>query len=76
LGEFTQAAYAFSVLQSSLSLVVNQFQALTEYASVRLRFRIATLPFKINDFERSTDLASLARYRLGTAHSFFAIRAS
>jgi vitamin B12/bleomycin/antimicrobial peptide transport system ATP-binding/permease protein len=34
LGEFTQAAYAFSVLQSSLSLVVDQFQALTDYASV------------------------------------------
>ena len=34
LGEFTQAAYAFSVLQSSLSLVVDQFQALTNYASV------------------------------------------
>jgi len=34
LGEFTQAAYAFSVLQGSLSLVVDQFQALTEYASV------------------------------------------
>jgi putative ATP-binding cassette transporter len=34
LGEFTQAAYAFSVLQSSLSLVVDQFQGLTDYASV------------------------------------------
>jgi vitamin B12/bleomycin/antimicrobial peptide transport system ATP-binding/permease protein len=34
LGEFTQAAYAFSVLQASLSLVVDQFQALTDYASV------------------------------------------
>jgi len=34
LGEFTQAAYAFSVLQSSLSLVVDQFQELTDYASV------------------------------------------
>jgi vitamin B12/bleomycin/antimicrobial peptide transport system ATP-binding/permease protein len=34
LGEFTQAAYAFSVLQSSLSLVVDQFEALTDYASV------------------------------------------
>ncbi|HJU12441.1 MAG TPA: SbmA/BacA-like family transporter, partial [Candidatus Binataceae bacterium] len=34
LGEFTQAAYAFSVLQNSLSLVVDQFQALTDYASV------------------------------------------
>ncbi|MBF6571534.1 MAG: ABC transporter ATP-binding protein/permease [Candidatus Binataceae bacterium] len=34
LGEFTQAAYAFSVLQGSLSLVVDQFPALTEYASV------------------------------------------
>jgi vitamin B12/bleomycin/antimicrobial peptide transport system ATP-binding/permease protein len=33
LGEFTQAAYAFSVLQASLSLVVDQFQALTDYAS-------------------------------------------
>jgi vitamin B12/bleomycin/antimicrobial peptide transport system ATP-binding/permease protein len=34
LGEFTQAAYAFSVLQSSLSLIVDQFQAITDYASV------------------------------------------
>jgi putative ATP-binding cassette transporter len=34
LGEFTQAAYAFAVLQSSLSLVVDQFQQLTDYASV------------------------------------------
>jgi vitamin B12/bleomycin/antimicrobial peptide transport system ATP-binding/permease protein len=34
LGEFTQAAYAFSGLQSSLSLVVDQFQALTDYVSV------------------------------------------
>lgn len=34
LGEFTQAAYAFSVLQSSLSLVVDQFEGLTDYASV------------------------------------------
>ena len=34
LGEFTQAAYAFSVLQDSLSLVVDQFQELTNYASV------------------------------------------
>ena len=34
LGEFTQAAYAFSVLQGALSLVVDQFQALTDYASV------------------------------------------
>jgi vitamin B12/bleomycin/antimicrobial peptide transport system ATP-binding/permease protein len=34
LGEFTQAAYAFSVLQGSLALVVDQFQALTDYASV------------------------------------------
>jgi vitamin B12/bleomycin/antimicrobial peptide transport system ATP-binding/permease protein len=34
LGEFSQAAYAFSVLQGSLSLVVDQFQALTDYASV------------------------------------------
>jgi vitamin B12/bleomycin/antimicrobial peptide transport system ATP-binding/permease protein len=34
LGEFTQAAYAFSVLQGSISLVVDQFQGLTEYASV------------------------------------------
>ena len=37
LGEFTQAAYAFSVLQGSLSLVVDQFQGLTEYASVANR---------------------------------------
>lgn len=34
LGEFTQAAYAFTVLQGSLSLIVDQFQALTDYASV------------------------------------------
>jgi putative ATP-binding cassette transporter len=34
LGEFTQAAYAFSVLQGSLSLIVDQFQQLTDYASV------------------------------------------
>lgn len=34
LGEFTQAAYAFSVLQGSLSLVVDQCQSLTDYASV------------------------------------------
>lgn len=34
LGEFTQAAYAFSTLQGSLSLVINQFQGLTDYASV------------------------------------------
>jgi len=40
LGEFTQAAYAFSVLQGSLSLVVDQFQALTEYASVVNRLAV------------------------------------
>jgi vitamin B12/bleomycin/antimicrobial peptide transport system ATP-binding/permease protein len=34
LGEITQAGYAFGVLQNSLSLVVDQFQALTDYASV------------------------------------------
>ena len=34
LGEFTQAAYAFAVLQSSLSLVIDRFQDLTDYASV------------------------------------------
>ncbi len=34
LGEFTQAAYAFAVLQSSLSLVIDRFQSLTDYASV------------------------------------------
>jgi vitamin B12/bleomycin/antimicrobial peptide transport system ATP-binding/permease protein len=34
LGEITQAGYAFSVLQGSLSLVVDQFQGLTDYASV------------------------------------------
>jgi vitamin B12/bleomycin/antimicrobial peptide transport system ATP-binding/permease protein len=34
LGEITQAGYAFMVLQSSLSLVVDQFQSLTDYASV------------------------------------------
>ena len=40
LGEFTQAAYAFSVLQSSMSLVVDQFQALTDYASVVNRLAV------------------------------------
>jgi vitamin B12/bleomycin/antimicrobial peptide transport system ATP-binding/permease protein len=39
LGEFTQAAYAFAVLQSSLSLVIDRFQTLTEYASVVNRLR-------------------------------------
>ena len=34
LGEFTQAAIAFSTLQGSLSLVVDQFQGLSDYASV------------------------------------------
>lgn len=34
LGRFTQAAFAFSMLQDSLSLIVNQFQSLTDYASV------------------------------------------
>jgi len=34
LGEFTQAAFAFEMLQRSLSLVVNRFEGLTEYASV------------------------------------------
>jgi vitamin B12/bleomycin/antimicrobial peptide transport system ATP-binding/permease protein len=34
LGEITQAGYAFMVLQGSLSLVVDQFQSLTDYASV------------------------------------------
>jgi len=34
LGEFTQAAFAFEMLQHSLSLVVNRFEGLTEYASV------------------------------------------
>jgi putative ATP-binding cassette transporter len=34
LGEFTQAAYAFAVLQDSLSLVIDRFQSLTDYASV------------------------------------------
>jgi putative ATP-binding cassette transporter len=40
LGEFTQAAYAFAMLQSALSLVINEFQGLTDYASVvnRLAF--------------------------------------
>ncbi|MGA8640287.1 ABC transporter ATP-binding protein/permease [Candidatus Binatus sp.] len=40
LGEFTQAAYAFSVLQGSMSLVVDQFQALTDYASVVNRLAV------------------------------------
>ena len=40
LGEFTQAAYAFSVLQSSMALVVDQFQALTDYASVVNRLSV------------------------------------
>jgi len=34
LGEFTQAAIAFSTLQGALSLVVDQFQVLSDYASV------------------------------------------
>ncbi|MGH7907537.1 MAG: ABC transporter ATP-binding protein/permease, partial [Candidatus Binataceae bacterium] len=34
LGEFTQAAFAFSMLQSALSLIIDQFQGLTDYASV------------------------------------------
>ena len=34
LGEFTQAAIAFSMLQGALSLVVDQFQGLSDYASV------------------------------------------
>jgi putative ATP-binding cassette transporter len=34
LGEFTQAAIVFSTLQGSLSLVVDQFESLTDYASV------------------------------------------
>jgi vitamin B12/bleomycin/antimicrobial peptide transport system ATP-binding/permease protein len=48
LGEFTQAAYAFSVLQGSLSLVVDQFQALTDYASVVNRLAL---------FEESCEVA-------------------
>jgi vitamin B12/bleomycin/antimicrobial peptide transport system ATP-binding/permease protein len=40
LGEFTQAAYAFSILQSSMALVVDQFQALTDYASVVNRLSV------------------------------------
>jgi putative ATP-binding cassette transporter len=34
LGEFMQATYAFHVLQDSLTLVIDRFQDLTEYASV------------------------------------------
>lgn len=34
LGEFTQATYAFAVLQDSLTLVVDRFQSLADYASV------------------------------------------
>jgi vitamin B12/bleomycin/antimicrobial peptide transport system ATP-binding/permease protein len=34
LGQFTQAGIAFSMLQGSLSLVVDQFQQLSNYASV------------------------------------------
>jgi vitamin B12/bleomycin/antimicrobial peptide transport system ATP-binding/permease protein len=34
LGEITQAGYAFSVLQGALSLIVDQFQGITDYASV------------------------------------------
>jgi vitamin B12/bleomycin/antimicrobial peptide transport system ATP-binding/permease protein len=34
LGQFTQAGIAFSMLQGSLSLVVDQFQQLSDYASV------------------------------------------
>lgn len=56
LGEFTQAAYAFSVLQSSLSLVVDQFQALTDYASVVNR---------LGAFEEACDAAGAADERGG-----------
>jgi putative ATP-binding cassette transporter len=34
LGEFTQATYAFRVLEDSLTLVIDRFQDLTEYAAV------------------------------------------
>ena len=34
LGEFTQATYAFRVLQDSLTLVIDRFEDFTEYASV------------------------------------------
>ncbi|MGH7935171.1 MAG: ABC transporter ATP-binding protein/permease, partial [Candidatus Binataceae bacterium] len=34
LGEFTQAAFAFSMLQGALSLIIDNFQGLTDYASV------------------------------------------
>jgi vitamin B12/bleomycin/antimicrobial peptide transport system ATP-binding/permease protein len=40
LGEFTQAAYAFSALRGSLSLVVDQFEAFTDYASVVNRLAV------------------------------------
>jgi vitamin B12/bleomycin/antimicrobial peptide transport system ATP-binding/permease protein len=57
LGEFTQAAYAFSVLQGSLSLVVDQFQALTEYASVANRLAA---------FEEACDNAAAQQNPLNT----------
>ena len=34
LGDFTQATYAFRVLEDSLTLVIDRFQDLTEYAAV------------------------------------------
>jgi putative ATP-binding cassette transporter len=34
LGEFTQATYAFRALEDSLTLVIDRFQDLTEYAAV------------------------------------------
>jgi len=40
LGVFTQAAYAFGLVQGSLSLVVDQFQGLAGYATVVQRLAI------------------------------------
>ncbi|HZP44840.1 MAG TPA: ABC transporter ATP-binding protein/permease [Candidatus Binataceae bacterium] len=34
LGQLTQAAYAFGVVQNALALVIDQFQSLTSYATV------------------------------------------
>ena len=34
LGQLTQAAYAFGVVQSALALIIDQFQSLTSYATV------------------------------------------
>ncbi len=59
LGEFTQAAYAFSALQGSLSLVVDQFQALTDYASVVNRLAVFEESCENAGSEQSNDLRQI-----------------